>query len=445
MRQDLTRGGIAPLLIKFTIPLVLGNLFQLVYNATDSIIVGRFVGSDALAAIGASTPVVDFSILFISGMCMGAGVLMSAQYGAKHIVLLRRQISTAMLGGLVFSVVFALFCIAVIGPILRLLLVPQEIMGVTTRFLQVMFCGLGFTFLYNFLANVMRALGDSRTPLVFLMISAALNVLGDVILVVWLGYGVVGSAVSTVICEGLCCLLCAMYIHLRVPLLRLGKGWLVFDPALLRQTVNYGTTSALQQACLQLGKIIIQLFVNSMGVSTIAAFSAVNRVDDFAYTPEQNIGHGMTTLLAQNRGARQFERIRRGFMIGMLIEVGYSFILFFAIYFGAHFIMSLFVQQGQTAVMAMGSKYLRLIAVMYILPSFTNGVQGYFRGMGDLKITLASTLLNMVGRVGAAYLLTPHMGLAGLAWANLAGWILMLIGELPLLAGSIRRGVTRDC
>lgn len=439
MTHDLTKGKITPLLIQFTLPLVFGNLFQLTYNAVDSIIVGQYVGTDALAAVGTATPIVNLAILFISGMCMGASILISAQYGAKQFDVLKRQISTTMLGGLGFSLAFAVICILLLHPILLLLQVPKAILPMTASFLRIMFLGLGFTFLYNFLANTMRALGDSRTPLIFLMISAVLNVVGDLLLVVCLGFGVAGSAVSTVCSEALCCLCCILYIQKKIPFLRLGRKWFVFDPGLLKQTVHYGMTSALQQTCLQIGKIIIQLFVNPMGVNVIAAFNVVNRIDDFAYTPEQNIGHAMTTLLAQNRGAQKNDRIRKGFFSGLFIEFCYSVFLFFLIYFGAPHLVSLFVQKGQTEVVRLGTQYLQLIAVMYILPAFTNGLQGYFRGMGDLKVTLWSTFMNMAGRVAAAYLLAPRFGMAGFAFANLAGWVLMLICEIPLLVHSIRQ------
>lgn len=164
--------------------------------------------------------------------------------------------------------------------------------------------GLIFTFMYNFLANTMRALGDSKTPLYFLVTSAFLNIFGDLFFVVVLRWGVAGSAIATVCSEGLCCLLCGIYIKKKIPLLCLGKKWWVFDKSLLGKTVSYGSTSAMQQVCLQLGKLIIQSVVNTQGVAVMAAFTAVNRVDDFAYTPQQNIGHAMTTFLAQNQGCR---------------------------------------------------------------------------------------------------------------------------------------------
>ncbi len=434
-KRDMTEGKIALPLAAFTLPLVLGNLFQLTYNAADSVIVGQYVGEGALAAVGTSAPLMNIALLLISGLCMGASILMSAQYGSRDYELLSRQISTTFLAGCGFSVTFSLLSILLAEPLLRLIQVPEEVIGEAGLYLRIVFLGILFTFIYNFLANTLRALGDSRTPLYFLMASAVLNILGDLLLVAALGLGVLGSAVSTVASEAVCCLLCGVYIHRRVPLLKLGKGWLVFDRRLLGQTVAYGSTSALQQVCLQVGKTVIQAMVNTQGVSVMAAFTAVNRVDDFAYTPQQNIGHAMTTFIAQNKGAGHRERIRRGFKIGMGLEMAYSAVICIAILAGAPAIMGWFADAEDTQAAALGVEYLRHIAPMYLLPGFTNGIQGFFRGMGDLKVTLYSTFMNMLGRVAAvwALLLVFQLGFASLAWANFAGWAVMLGFEVPLL------------
>lgn len=442
---DMTKGEISKPLLLFTIPLVLGNIFQLTYNAVDSIIVGKFVGGNALAAVGTSTPIMNIAILLISGLCMGASVLMSAQYGAKDYKKLSAQISTTFLAGCAFSILFSFLTIFLATPILRLIQVPEEIIPEATAYLRIIFVGIIFTFIYNFLANTMRALGDSKTPLYFLMISAVLNVVADLFLVVVLKWGVVGSAIGTVISEAMCCLMCALYIKRRVPLLCLGKKWLVFDKTLLGKTVSYGSTSAMQQVCLQIGKLMIQAMVNTQGVGVMAAFTAVNKVDDFAYIPQQNIGHAMTTFIAQNKGAGQEERIKRGLKYGLLIELVYSIGLFVVILFGAPLIMMLFSESGDTEVVQLGVSYLRTIAFMYILPGITNGIQGFFRGMGDLKVTLYSTFMNMVGRVIAVIVMLRVFSLpfASLAWANLIGWIVMIIFECPLLIKKLKKTIDK--
>ena len=428
-------------LIAFTIPLVLGNLFQLTYNAADSVIVGKLLGEEALAAVGTSTPIMNIAILLISGMCMGASVLMSSQYGAQDYDTLSRQISTTLLSGCGFSAVFSLVMMFLASPVLRLIQVPEDVIPEASSYLRIVFLGLIFTFVYNFLANTMRALGDSRTPLYFLMASSVINVGMDLLFVAVLRLGVMGSAVATVLSQALCCLFCAAYIRLRVPLLCLGKRWLVFDRGLLKRTVSYGSTSAMQQVCLQVGKVIIQSVVNAQGTSVMAAFTAVNRVDDFAYTPQQNIGHAMTTFIAQNKGAGHQERIKKGFRCGLLVELCYSLFLLVFIFCAAPAIMGLFAKEDSVQAVSLGTDYLRLISFMYILPGFTNGIQGFFRGMGDMKVTLYSTFMNMLGRVVAVILMVQvlNLGFASLAWANMAGWIVMLLFEVPLLVKSVKR------
>lgn len=442
MAKDLTQGKIMPMLIKFTIPLILGNIFQLTYNAVDSIVVGKFVGKEALAAVGICNPITTLLILFLNGLCMGASILMGNYFGGKKMDTLSRQISTTMVSGMVFSLVLALVTIVFAKPILILVQVDRSIMTLTTQYLRIIMLGLIFTFLYNFLSSTLRALGDSTTPLYFLIISAALNVVGDIFFVVVLKAGSNGCAVATVVSEALCCVFCMVYIKFRVPILCLGKKWFVFDRSLLKTTIKYGWVSAMQQATVQLGKIGIQAIINTMGVSVSAAFAVVNRIDDYAYTPEQNIAHGMTAMMAQNKGAGKDDRVIKGFKAGMVLEILYAIFIFFVCFVFAMPLMKLFT--SDTEVIGHGVIYLRLISVMYVLPSLTNGIQGYFRGIGDLRITLISSIINMGLRVLVAIPLVFGfgMGIEALPFSYLAGWVGMLIAEMPLLVRNYREYIS---
>lgn len=433
MTKDLTTGKIMPILVNFTVPLVLGNLFQLTYNAVDSIIVGHFVGKEALAAVGICNPISTLMILFLNGLCMGASILMGIQYGAKDYKTLHRQISTTMLSGVVFSFFLTLFCVVFAVPILHLLQVDASIMEMTRQYLRIIFLGLMFTFLYNFFSSTLRALGDSASPLYFLIISAVLNIFGDLFFVIVLKAGSNGCAISTVLSEALCCLFCIIYIQKKVPILRLGKKWLVFDSRLLKKTIAYGWASAMQQATVQMGKIAIQALVNTMGVSVAAAFAVVNRIDDFAITPEQNIAHAMTALMAQNKGAGKNDRMREGFRCGMILETVYGAAVMVICQVFAGELMALFVKDEE--VIGHGVIYLHLIAVMYILPAVTNAIQGFFRGIGDLKVTLMSSFTNMAVRVIAAapMILLWNFGIEALPYSYLAGWVAMLLVETPLM------------
>ena len=438
MEKDLTTGKITPQLVKFTIPLVLGNLFQLTYNAVDSIIVGRFVGKEALAAVGICNPILTLFILFLNGLCMGASILMGNQFGAKDYDKLHKQISTTMISGFLFSVILSVICVIFAHPILNIMRVDPSIMSMTINYLRIIFAGLIFTFMYNCFASTLRALGDSQSPLYFLITSAVLNIVGDLFFVLFLGWGSEGCAIATVLSEALSCFLCIIYIQRKVPVLQLGKKWLVFDKSLLGKTISYGWASAMQQATVQLGKLGIQAIVNSMGVAIAAAFAVVNRIDDFAYTPEQNIGHAMTALMAQSKGAGKKDRLKEAFKSGLKIEFIYGVIIFLVCFLLANLLMRLFTNDPD--VIRHGVTYLRLISVMYLLPAITNGIQGYFRGIGDLKITLISSFVNMGVRVAVAGILVYLFSLQieALPYSYLAGWIGMLIAELPLLIRSYK-------
>ena len=408
MTKDMTSGKITPLLINFTIPLVLGNLFQLTYNAADSIIVGKFVGENALAAVGTANPLMTLAILFINGICLGAGILVSTAFGAGDTELVERQVSTTAIAGTAFSLAFSLLCILLANPLLRLLQVPAEILPIAVNYLRIVFAGLLFTFFYNFLAATLRALGDSKSALYFLMISAVLNIGGDLFFVEALDWGSEGCALSTVLSEGMCCLLCALYIRWKVPVL-------------------------------QLGKIAVQAIVNTMGVSAMAAFTAASRIDDFAYTPQQNIAHAMTTFMAQNEGAGKKDRVKDGYRCGMRIEVVYALGLMAVCLIFAEPIIRLFVTDPE--VVDLGVRFLRTISLFYLMPAATNGIQGFFRGIGDLRITLISSILNMAGRVAAASVLVLlwKMEIEALPYSYAFGWVLMLAYELPAMLRYLRK------
>lgn len=438
MAKDFTTGKITPLLLRFTIPLVLGNLFQLTYNAVDSIIVGQYVGKEALAAVGVCNPIMTMMLLFMNGLCIGAGILMGVLYGAKDYETLQRQISTTMIAGILFAIVLSGLGAFFSPQILVFLKIDAAIFTITTQYLRIIMLGMVFSFIYNFYAAIFRALGDSKTPLLFLIISSLINIVGDLFFVVVLQMGSFGCAIATVISEFLSALACMIYVQVNMDYLKIRKGFWVFDKKLFGQTVSYGWVSAMQQAVVPLGKVFMQSAVNTMGVSTIAAFAAASRIDDFCYTPEQNIGHAMTSFMAQNRGAGRIDRMKAGFCKGMLIEFCYGFLVLVIGFFGAEWLMRLF--SNDETVVREGVKYMRIIAFAYLLPAATNGIQGFFRGIGDLKITLISSIVNVAVRCIVIYpfLKYVYCGIEAFPITYVIGWICMLIAELPLLIKTYR-------
>ncbi|WP_143317189.1 MATE family efflux transporter [Clostridium sp. HBUAS56017] len=431
MTKDMTSGSIPKHLVTFAIPMILGNMFQLTYNAVDAIIVGHFVGTSSLAAVGAANPIMNIIIFFIVGICMGTSVLMSEYFGANDIGKLKREVSTSMIVGMIFTIFMSIACFFLAEPILVITQTPSEIIPEANIYLKVIFSGLIFTFLYNIYSSTLRSMGDSKTPIIFLMISSVLNIFLAILFVVVFKMGVKGAGIATVISQFVSCALCIVYVYIRMPILRFKRSEIVVDKTLLKDTINYSWVTALQQTCLYVGKLLIQGSVNRLGVNNIATFNAVTRIDDFVLTPEQSIAHATTTFVAQNRGAKKRERIRKGFYAGMIIEAIYWLIVAGPVYMGSGSLMKLFVPDSGAEVIGLGVIYLESMAIFYILPGMTNGLQGYFRGMGDLKITLASTFIQIVVRVMCSYLLAPNFGIAGIAFSCLIGWIAMLAYEIP--------------
>ena len=431
---DMTQGGITRHLVKYSVPLIVGNLFQLAYNAVDAIIAGRFIGKEALAAEGMAAPVMNLIILGISGICMGAGVLMSEFFGAKNHEMIKREMATVALFGGFFSAAVALLGILCTPILLGILHVPDELMEMTVVYLRIIFLGAPFTFFYNALASSLKSVGDSSTPLKFLMFSSLLNAVLDLIFIGLLGFGIVCSAVTTVIAEAVSALLSFVYILKKIPLLHPGKDQFKIDRHLLGKTLRYGGVTALQQSCQPIGKLLIQGTVNSLGVDMIAAFNAVSRIDDFAFTPQQSISHGITTFIAQNRGAGRTERVRKGLRTGLAMEALYWLFICLAVLAGRGPLMSLFVT-GESAgqIVEIGSKYLGTMAFFYLLPAFTNGIQGFFRGMGKMGMTLLGTFIQTSIRVIGTWILAPILGIYGVAFACAAGWTAMLLVEVPVM------------
>lgn len=436
---DMVKGGVTRNIAAFTVPLVLGNLFQLTYNAVDSIIVGRFAGDAALAAVGTADPVMNLLILFISGLCIGASVVMSNCFGAGQMEKLKKVAANLLLLGLALAAaIFGLGqCLTV--PLFRLMRVPAEAMADAVGYMRVIFLGMPFAVIYNIYAASLRSIGDSRTPVVLLAASSVLNGLLDLLLVAGLGRGAAGAGWATVIAQVFSAAGCGIYTYRKVPLLCLGLSDLRPDRELIKTTLRYGSATALQQCSQPVGKLFIQGMVNTLGVSTMAAFNAVSKIEDFALVPERSIANAMMTFTAQNDGAGQKRRIRQGLARGMALECGYALFVCAFILLAHRPLLSMF-STGETT-LSEGARYFRIMAFFYILPGLTNGIQGFFRGVKHMKITLALTLIQISVRVLVTYLLLDAMGIAGIAYACAAGWLAMMAVGVVYLKKAVWPGL----
>ncbi len=430
--RDMTTGSPLNHLWRYALPVLLGNWLQLSYNAIDSIIAGQFIGKEALAAEGIAGPVMNLIILAISGLCIGAGVLMSEHFGAKDFRKLKQALATTLVFGSVLSLLVALAGVGLAPVILDALEVPAEIFDITVTYLRITFLGAPFTFFYNALAAGLKSVGDSKTPLKFLAFSAVLNAVLDLIFLGIFRLGILCSAATTVFAEAVSALLAAVYMVRFVPELTPQQDQWRISPPLLRSILRYGGPTALQQAVQPIGKVLIQSQVNALGVSSIAAFNAVTRVDDFACIPEQGISASISTYIAQNRGAKKPERIRPGFRAGIGLEAAYWVLIgSFTILLRTP-IVSMFVTGEDAAeVVRIGSEYLGYMALFYLWPAMTNGVQGFFRGMGKMYTTMLGTFIQTSIRTVCTFLLAPKFGITGIAFSCCIGWSCMLLFEVP--------------
>lgn len=429
MKGDMTEGSSSKILITFAIPMVLGNIFQQLYNTTDAIIVGRFIGKNALAAVGVSNPIMSIALFFIFGICMGTSILMSQLFGSGEYKILKKEVSTALIVGIIFTIILSITCILLSRWVLIITGTPKEILNDADIFLKIIFGGLIFSFLYNYYSSALRAIGDSKTPLIFLIVSCLLNGILCIILIIVFKLGVAGSAIATVIAQGISSILCIVYVYIKIPLIRLNRKELVIDKSLVRLTMQYSWVTALQQTCLYIGRLLVQGVVNSFGINAIAAYNSVTRVDSFVLAPGDSFSSSVATYSAQNKGRGKLDRIIDGYKKSNIIITAYSVTTALIVFCGAEKIMNLFISGPEREVILIGVRYLKLMSIFYVLSGFCNIFQGLFRGVGKLRITFIATLMQIFVRVALSYILAPYLGISSVCYAIAIGWILMIIYE----------------
>lgn len=436
----MTKGRPLGHLVKYAVPLLLGNLMQLMYNAVDSIIAGRFIGEDALAAEGIAAPVMNMVILLVSGITIGAGILMSEAFGAKDMARLRKLNGTTLVLGIISGSVVAVVGFILSRSILCLMDTPPSILDSTTWYLSITFLGVPFVFIFNSLSSGLKSVGDSKTPLLFLAFSSILNASLDLVFLGLLGFGIICSAVTTVVAEIVSAILAFWWMKKKNREISPSLGDMKLEKRTVLAILKYGGPTALQQAVQPCGKLFIQSAVNSLGVSAIAAFNASSRIDSFALIPEQGIAAAVATFIAQNRGGGKKERIMPGFRSGLALEICYALFIGAVVFFFRNIFVSLFVGgEAAEAVVREGSKYLAVMSFFYIFPSLTNLTQSFFRGCGKMYVTIAATFTQIFFRTVFTFLLSSSIGIQGVAFASGIGWAAMLIWEIPYMLLTARR------
>ncbi len=437
---DMTNGGAFGHLWRFALPVVLGSLLQTAYSSVDSIIAGNFIGENALAAEGIASPVMNLTILFITGLCLGSGVLMSEAYGRKDLHFIKETLSSLLIFGVISSVVLTAVALFLAPSILRALKCPEEIFSITLTYLRIIFLGTPFTFLYNALSQGLKSVGDSETPLYFLAFSSLLNALLDLVFLGIFHFGIVCSALTTVVAEFLSALMALIFMMRREKDVFPDRKTFHLKRKILSSILLYGGPTALQSAIQPIGKVMIQSSVNSLGVASIAAFNASSRFDEAQCIPAQGIASALSVFIAQNRGAGKRERIRNGFGNALKLEVGYFFFVALFTFTFRRVALALFISgTNEEEVIEKGSMYLYYMSFFYIYPSLTNAFQGFYRGMGKMYTTVLGTFIQISIRAVFTFLLTPSFDIAGVAFASALGWSMMLLFEVPYYFVTVKK------
>ena len=425
-KTDLTTGPITGTMLRFALPMILGNLLQQFYNVADTFIVGQFLGSGALAAVGSSYTLMTFLTSILLGLCMGSGAVFSIRYGERDLDRLKTSmaLSFVMIAG--FTVVLNLLVFLLIDPMMGLLSVPADVYGLMRQYLWVVFFGIGGTFFYNFFASLLRAVGNSSAPLLFLGISAVLNIVLDVVLVVVVPWGVGGAALATAVSQwvsgaGLC-----FYAWNKLPQLRPGRRDLVWGRKNVGEIVRFSLLTCVQQSVMNFGILMVQGLVNSFGTVVMAAFAAGVKIDSFAYMPVQDFGNAFSTFIAQNYGAGKSDRIRRGIRSAVAVAVGFSVAVSALVFVFAGPLMGIFVPADQPDIIAVGMDYLRIEGAFYAGIGCLFLLYGYFRAVQRPGISVVLTVISLGTRVLLAYALSalPGVGVTGIWWSVPIGWFL---------------------
>lgn len=426
MENELTKGPVMQTMLRFAVPMILGDLLQQCYNIADTLIVGRYLGESALAAVGSAFSLMTFLTSIILGLAMGSGTVFSIRFGQKDEKGLKEGIlaSFALLASV--TVILNILVFAGLDLIIWFLRTPEELVQMMRDYLSVIFTGLVGIFLYNFFASLLRSLGNSVVPLVFLAVSACLNIVLDLWFVTGLHRGVAGAAEATVIAQYVSGIGIAIYTFVKFPhLLRREQG-VRLRKSRVKEITSFSALTCMQQSIMNLGILAVQGLVNSFGTTIMAAFAAAVKIDAFAYLPVQDFGNAFSIFTAQNYGAKKPERIKKGIRTAVLVSVSFSLLISLCVCLFAAPLMSLFIDASEAAVIAEGARYLRIEGAFYFMIGILFLLYGLYRALGRPGMSVVLTVVSLGTRVALAYALSavPAFGVVGIWWSVPIGWFL---------------------
>ena len=424
MQKDLTQGSITKTLLLFAMPMIAGNLLQQFYNIADTLIVGRFLGAEALAAVGSSYTLMTFLTSILLGLSMGSGAVFSIYYGEKNEEKLKESMVAAFWLILVVALVLNVIVFLCIHPIMNFLQVPEEIYDIMKEYLWIVFCGIFASFLYNYFASLLRAVGNSMAPLMFLAVSAVLNIILDLWFVLGLKWGVAGAAAATVFSQYVAGIGIFLYSGIKLPYFHEIKKYIRPKKEMMKAIGQFSFLTCLQQSVMNLGILMVQGLVNSFGTVIMAAFAAAVKIDSFAYMPVQDFGNAFSTFVAQNYGAGREDRIKNGIKKAVCLSVGFSLCISAVVFIFERPLMMIFIRPEETAILNAGVEYLRIEGAFYSGIACLFLLYGYYRAVKKPGMSLVLTIISLGTRVALAYVLSaiPQIGVTGIWWSVPIGW-----------------------
>lgn len=424
--KDMTTGSPMKLMLYFALPIFVGNVFQQFYNMVDSIIVGKFVGPDALAAVGVTGSTSFLMISLVLGLTTGISVLIAQYFGAGDENALRLAFSTSIYVVVLSSIVLTVVGYALSRPLMVLLKTPENILDDAVLYLHIIMAGSLALVFYNWIASVLRALGDSVTPLVFLVVSSILNIILDLLFVTKFHWGVAGVGYATILAQFLSGVCCLIYAMIKMPILRIRLNELKFDSKMCLNVVRIGIPSGIQGSFIAISVMVMQAVINTYGSIVVAGFIAATKVESIAFQPGNSIGMANATYTGQNMGAGNIDRVKQGFRSIVLLNVISYVCLVPILWFGAPIFMQLFVDHGEEAkqVILVGTKYLHLVTFFFIPVGILMGLQNLLKSAGDVSSTMILGLSEVFCRVIFSFSLSAAFGYIGAFSATPAAWVL---------------------
>ncbi|MGM0406803.1 MAG: MATE family efflux transporter [Bacteroidota bacterium] len=439
--RDLTQGKESSLILKFALPMLVGNVFQQMYNVVDSIIVGNFIGKEALAAVGASFPIIFAFLSLIIGIASGSTIVISQYFGAKNIEKVKRTIDTLFIFLFFASILISIIAIIFSEDIFIFLKLPEEIIPQATTYFNIFMAGVIVSFGFNGTSAVLRGLGDSKTPLYFLIISTFFNIGLDLLFVIVFKWGIAGVAIATLIAQGGAFITAIIYLNKNHKIIRFSFKNLIFDRDIFKKSIRIGLPTGIQQTFVALGMMALIGIVNTFGTNVIAAYSVATRINSLASLPAMNFAAALSTFVGQNLGAKKTGRVKAGFIATFKMSSIISLTVTAAVLLFGNYIMGLFTNDQE--VIRIGKEYLMIVGSFYIVFSAMFAISGVMRGAGDTIIPMFTTLISLwVIRIPGALILSKHFGEKGIWWAIPIGWVIgLILAYIYYLTGNWKKKV----